>query len=178
MVEPADIPRILLDAARLLKEGDLVVFGSAALALSLPDPPRTRDVDVWCVPSDRGDLLVALMGELSWYQEKHGVYLEVWAPETFCAPYNWRSRARVLQEESFPAVRLIVPHPHDLLLAKLERWESGDRVHARLILSTFPMDLRRLAHLVAESPYRIGMIQDSSRIAAFDSHLKELEAML
>lgn len=31
MVEPADVPRVLSDAGRLLREGELVVFGSAAL---------------------------------------------------------------------------------------------------------------------------------------------------
>ena len=178
MVNPTDVPRILLDAARLLKEGEIVVFGSAALAFVLPEAPRTRDIDVWCDPPERGELLTVLMGELSWYQSTHGVYVEVWAPETFAAPLNWRSRAKVLTEETAPDVRLVVPHPHDILFAKLERWESGDREHARRILAHLPMDLRRMRHLLAETPYRVGLITDPLRIRDFEGHVPALERMI
>lgn len=78
MVEPADVPRILFDAARLIREGDIIVFGSAALAFYLPDAPRTRDVDLWCEPAVRGEAVAALMGEGSWYHDRHGAYVEVW----------------------------------------------------------------------------------------------------
>jgi hypothetical protein len=46
MVEPGQVEPILSDAARLLGEGEIVVFGSAALALWLRDPPASRDVDL------------------------------------------------------------------------------------------------------------------------------------
>lgn len=155
-----------------------MVFGSAALAFVLPEAPRTRDVDVWCEPAERGDLLTALMGELSWYQSKHGAYVEVWAPETFAAPLNWRSRARILTEDTIPEVKLVVPHPHDILFAKLERWETGDREHAQRILAHLPMNLHRMRHLVAEAPYRTGQIQDVRRIQDFEAHLMDLERMI
>lgn len=178
MVEPADVPDVLLDAARLLGEGEIVVFGSAALAFSLPDAPRTRDVDIWCEPRERGDLLEALMGEVSWYQKKHGAYLEVWGPETFAAPADWRSRAKTLTEDAAPGVRLVVPHPHDVLLAKLERWEPADRAHARLILAHLPLSRVALAALVERAPYRDGRIDAPERVFRFDAHLGELEGML
>lgn len=70
MVQPADVPQILKDAARLLKEGEIVVFGSAALAFWMPEAPATRDVDLWCTPAERGAMVEALMGELSWYHDR------------------------------------------------------------------------------------------------------------
>lgn len=176
MVEPDNVGDILLDAARLLKEGELVVFGSASLVFWLDDAPRTRDVDIWCVPSDRGDVVEALMGELSWYHDKHDAYVEVWGPETFSAPSDWRSRARELTEEAAPGVTLVVPHPHDVLLAKLERFGPSDQEHARLILASFPLTSARLDALARKTPFRDGRIGDPSRVAAFDEHLDTLRA--
>jgi hypothetical protein len=95
VVEPADVARVVADAASLVKRGELVVFGSSALAFWLRDAPRSRDVDVWCEPVERGDLVEALMGELSRYHQRHAAYVEVWRPETFAAPLGWRKRARI-----------------------------------------------------------------------------------
>lgn len=178
MVSPSDVPHVLLDAARLIREGDLIVFGSAALAFWLPDAPTTRDVDVWCEPPERGDAVEALMGELSWYHDQHGAYIEVWGPETFAAPADWRDRARVLTEERVPQLRLIVPHPHDVLFAKLERWEEPDREHARRILASFPMPHSRAMELDRQMPYRGGRITDERRIHRYEVHFNELLAMV
>lgn len=176
MVDPADIPSVLLDAARLLKHGEIVVFGSAALAFSLPEPPHTHDIDVWCDDPQRGDLITAVMGELSWYHERHGTYVEVWGPETFAAPEGWRERARVLTDASIPDVRLVVPHPHDVMLAKVERWESGDQDHARRVLEAVPLSATLARALADRSPYRRGRITDARRCAAFEAHLVALLA--
>lgn len=70
--------RVAQDAARLVGEGELVVFGSAALAFWLGDPPQSRDVDVWTTPPEKGEAIEALMGELSWYHEKFSIHAEVW----------------------------------------------------------------------------------------------------
>lgn len=178
MVEPEDVPRVLLDAARLMREGEIVLFGSAALCFWLPQAPRTRDIDLWCEPAERGQAVEALMGELSWYHDRHGAYVEVWGPETFAAPTDWRSRARLFTEEEVPGVRLVVPHPHDILLAKVERWEPADKEHARRILAAFPLDAARLLDLDANMPYRGGRITDPRRVAAYLVHFEELLRMV
>ncbi|MFH2005358.1 MAG: DUF6036 family nucleotidyltransferase [bacterium] len=178
MVDPSDIPRIVSDAARLLRRGELVVFGSAALAYWLENPPRTRDVDVWCSPAAEGDAIQALMGELSWYDEKHGAYVEVWAPETFSAPSDWRRRARVLQSDERPAVTVIVAHPHDVLLAKLERLDPHDLEHAERILCEYPLDSKALDALLAKSPYRTRVIVETDRRERFEHGVTKLRQML
>ena len=66
---------------------------------------------------------------------------------------------------------LVVPHPHDVLFAKLERWESGDREHARLILRAFPLTREALAELDRQSPYNTGQIVDERRVTAYRRHL-------
>ena len=175
MVEPESVGNILLDAARLIKAGEIIVFGSASLALWMEEAPRTKDVDLWCVPPERGELVQALMGELSWYHDKHGVFVEVWGPETFAAPIDWPLRAKRLEEATVLGVTLVVPHPQDVLLAKLERWDDSDRGHAALILRHFPLKPSILQARVAQSPYRTGVITDEGRIASFEAHLRQLE---
>jgi len=178
VVEPSDIPRILLDAARLIQRGDVVVFGSAALAFWLPEAPSTRDVDLWCEPAEKGDAVEALMGELSWYHDRHGAYVEVWGPEAFAAPRSWRQRAKILTDEDLPEVRLVVPHPHDILFAKLERWELADKEHARAILAFAPLGRVAARSLDESTPYRTGGIDDSRRVRAYLAHLEELMSWL
>ena len=66
MVDPSRVPWILSDAARLVGRGEIVVFGSGALAMWLADPPASRDVDIWVDPPERGEIVEAVMGEMSW----------------------------------------------------------------------------------------------------------------
>jgi len=178
MVDPAQVERILSDAARLVDEGEIVVFGSAALAMWLSDAPATRDVDLWCEPSAKGAVVTALMGELSWYHERHGVFVEVWAPETFAAPRGWRERARIQSLPDRPRVRLVVPHPHDVLVSKLERFEEKDREHAERVLAELPMTVAELDALLDESPHRCGTIGDAERLRRFERGSERLRNLV
>lgn len=178
MVEPHQVEPILSDAIRLLGEGELVVFGSAALALWLRDPPASRDIDLLCEPAEKGEILTAMMGELSWYHEKHGVFVEVWASETFAAPHGWRERARLVSHQDYPRVRLLVPHPHDVLVSKLERLESKDREHVRRILAEYPLSARAFDVLANAAPQRSGALVDAERRRRFEHGASVVRAQL
>jgi hypothetical protein len=177
MVHPSDVRRIVLDAARLVKTGELVVFGSASLAFWLQNAPTSRDVDLWVTPPERGDAVEALMGELSWYHERHDAYVEVLGAETFSGPRAWRSRALTLTPPEAPGVRIVVPHPHDVLISKLERYALQDRDHVQRILGEAPLDRAGLDALAADSGYRTGA-EPAASVAAFETHLAELRARL
>lgn len=177
MVHPSAVRRIVLDAARLVKTGEIVVFGSASLAFWLQNAPASRDVDLWVTPKERGDAVEALMGELSWYHERHAAYVEVLDPETFIAPSTWRARALKLTLPEAPGVAITVPHPHDVLISKLERFEPADRDHVRRILDEAPLSRAVLDSLAADSPYRTGDAPPAS-IAAFELHLAEVRTAL
>jgi hypothetical protein len=178
MVEPGQVEPILSDAARLVGEGEIVVFGSAALALWLRDPPASRDVDLLCEPAEKGEILTAMMGELSWYHDRHGVFVEVWAEETFAAPEGWRERARLVRHQDLPRVRLLVPHPHDVLVSKLERLETKDREHVRRILAEYPLGRDAFEALVECAPHRRGRIADEERIRRFEHGVGVVRAQL
>lgn len=177
MVDPHDVPRIVGDAAQLVRNGNIVVFGSAALAFWMEGAPTSRDIDLWTEPADRGDDVTALMGELSWYHEKHGAYVEVWAPETFAAPTDWRDRARVLTNEDFPNVRLIVPHPHDILFSKLERMEPRDQAHMASIVARFRLPEANIAALAATTPAAL-LPEGHERRARFEAGLAALRRLV
>ena len=41
-----EVTRVVADAARLMAKGELIVFGSSALAFWMKAPPRSKDVDI------------------------------------------------------------------------------------------------------------------------------------
>lgn len=171
-----EVVRLLADAARLVEHGEIVVFGSSALAFWMKRPPRSRDVDMWIDPEDQGHAVTALMGELSWYHDKHSIHAEVWAPETFAAPLDWRERSKRLAMTENPKVSIELPHPHDVMMAKLERMEVKDREHIVAILAEFPISEAALDRLVLQMPHRRGAVA-VDRMARFEVGLRELRVL-
>jgi hypothetical protein len=165
----------VIDAARLVRAGEIVVFGSASLSFWLANAPTSRDVDLWVVPEESGHTVEALMGELSWYHDKHGAYVEVLGPETFSAPTTWRERAVRVRIAEAPNVTVLVPHPHDVLVSKLERFSPQDQDHVRRILAEASLDTTRLEALANASTYRKGLEPPAS-VLAFEQHLSEVRA--
>ena len=116
------------------------------------------------------------MGELSWYHEKHGMFVEVWGPETFAAPADWRERSKRLLLTENRLVSVILPHPHDVMLAKLERMDVKDREHVRGILAEYPIGDMELDLLVGQMPQRRGPVAPD-RLVRFEAGLAELQAI-
>jgi hypothetical protein len=73
----------------------------------------------------------------------------------------------VFSFDGLPAVRVTCPHPHDVVLAKLERMDPKDREHIEVVLSQMPMSPERLRALVAE--YEAP--READREARFQSNL-------
>ncbi len=178
MLDPGDVRNIVADAARLARRGEVVVFGSAALAFWLDSAPATRDVDLYCLPPERGDAVEALMGELSRYHEHYGAYVEVWGPETFLASQDWRARAKVLRFEESPDVAVVIAHPHDVMVAKLERCDERDRQHILAILDELPLPKADLETLLSSSAHERGEIDDDHRVASFRHWATWLEGVV
>ncbi len=97
-------------------------------------------------------------------------------PSTFEAPGTWRERARVVAMPEAPEVVLVVPHPHDVLVAKIARYTPTDQEHVRLILAEHRIDRARLGALAAESPNRSSA--DPAVVAGFEANLARVLALL
>ncbi len=167
MLSPDDVRRVVEDASRLALRGELVVFGSGAFAFWLESAPATRDVDVYCLPAERGDAIEALMGELSWYHERTGAYVEVWSPETFRTSCDWRTRAKILRSEATPELVVTVAHPHDVVVAKLERCDERDKQQIKSVLEELPLSLGELDILLQSSAHERGEVNDPERVSRF-----------
>ena len=178
MATETDVPTVVWDAARLLKEGELILFGSGALAFWLDSPPQTHDVDLIVSAGTEADTIEALMGEEGPYHQLRGMFAQVSPAETFTAPDSWPLRARRLKVPGIPGVQVLIPHPHDILLSKLERFEPKDRLHAQEIVEAYPLSEARLHELLADSPYRNPSIPEEDRRQRFESNLRRLVALL
>jgi hypothetical protein len=126
------------------------------------------------LPPGRAEVIEALMGEEGPYHQLRRMYVDVCPPETLVAPVSWLGRARKVRVPGAEAVTLIIPHPHDLLFAKLARFEEKDRLHAQLILAAYPMDLQTLERLAVDSPYRGQAIRAGELRQRFEAHLATL----
>lgn len=73
---------------------------------------------------------------------------------------------------------LLLPHPHDVLVSKLERMTEADVEHARRILKEFPLSAERLEALVAASPHLMGRIEDPERVSRFRHGLQRVQRMI
>ncbi|MBL9038969.1 MAG: hypothetical protein JNG84_10670 [Archangium sp.] len=102
------------------------------------------------------------------------MHAEVWAPETFRAPPKWRERAKTFTFDELPDVTVVCPHPHDVVVSKLERMDPKDREHVHFVLAQLPMTLERLDALVGE--YVEPRADD--RRQRFEHHLTWLRAQL
>ena len=172
MVPPSHVRRIVIDAARLVKSGEIsVVFGSASLAFWL-NAPTSRDVDCWVTPPERGDSVEALMGELRGTHDG-GVHASTGASSQMF-PSS--------QDQSSGRRRLQLRQPGDTTSGSRCGFQPSasvdqDQDHVSRILGEAPLDRARLDALVAESPYRTGEEPPGS-VAAFETHLAEVRARL
>jgi len=90
-----NIPQLLARVAVVLNEGEIYIFGSAALhyTVGLTHTIISRDVDIWVEPEEKSEEIESMMGELSVYHEIHDEYVEVWRPATFAAPEDGQYRS-------------------------------------------------------------------------------------
>jgi hypothetical protein len=88
------------------------------------------------------------------------------------APLDWRNRSKRLVLDENPKVSIVVPHPHDVMMAKLERMEVKDREHIIAILAEFPRGEQTLDEFVKQMPHRRGMVA-ADRSARFEVGLRD-----
>jgi hypothetical protein len=158
-------------AAAVAGVQQVYVFGANAVipwlaqaqhAIPLPDFVPSRELDV-SVGDERLDTLIdGSIGELSSFDQAFSVYAHGVNLAAFQAPANWRQRTGK-RTEPVSGVEIIVPHPHDLIISKLNAGRPKDFDFAVSVARLFPMtddvlnDLMeefRAAHPQAEAALR------------------------
>ncbi|MFO0745041.1 MAG: hypothetical protein U1F43_05100 [Myxococcota bacterium] len=177
MVPAEAVPGVIADAARLVMKGEVLVVGAAALAFAVPGAPPARHVDLIVSPPVAAERVVLMMSEGGWYHKNSRAFVVVSPAETFVAPAAWSTRAQRFETPAAPGVGIVVPHPHDIIMAKVERFDPYDQDHARKVLSTLPLPRAALDALADEMPHRRGAIADPARIQRFAFNLDRLHAM-
>lgn len=129
-------------AAEIARVRQLTVFGSAAIIAWARgiDPSEelwfTSDVDVDPGSEEKATEIDAVAGEGSPFHEENGVYVQGVGIEAFQAPADWESRSRKFGIPRSNA-KILVPHPRDLVVAKLVAGREHDWEFARFCVERF-----------------------------------------
>ena len=178
MVPFEAIARVVEDAARLVMKGELLVSGSAALAFWAEAGPPARFVDLGVAPEAAAAQVEKMMGPNGWYDRTFGYHVLVSPPDTFIGPAGWAARARRTRFPEARTVEVVVPHPHDVIMAKLERFDAQDQAQVRLVLQGMAMSENELDTLAASMPQRDASFDDEARRKRFDFNVTRLRPIL
>lgn len=177
MVPFEAIPRVVSDAARLVTKGEVLVSGSAALAWWVESGKPSRFVELAVGPPEAAQRVEKMMGLDAWYDRQFGVFVIVIPRDGFLGPTGWATRARRFKLPEAPAVEVLVPEPHDVVLAKLERFDATDQAQIRAVLQALPMNENQLDALADTMPHRLPGF-DEARRGRFDFNVTRLRPML
>ena len=117
--------------------------------IPLPNFVPSRELDV-SVDDEKLDALIdGAIGELSAFDETFSVYAHGLSLASFQAPAHWQQRAHVRSEPA-SGVEIIVPHPHDLMIAKLAAGRPKDFEFACATAWYFPLSEAAQQKLMTE----------------------------
>lgn len=115
------------------QEWSITLFGSSPLQLALEPSFTSADVDLYAGSWDESyEALKDAVKRIGLEKEvTTGVYIQVCVPSNFRTNPDWHKRAYTTQVGH---VSLTLPHPIDILIAKLPRLEDKDLRAYRLVI--------------------------------------------
>ena len=115
-----ELLRRFVDALPSGRHFEITVYGSAPLQLTLDRGLLSGDVDIF---SKDDEDLNPLIAALHFDKEHGGLHLEAGFELSFRTSPRWRTRAKVA---ALGKATLIIPHPIDILIGKIDRMEPKD----------------------------------------------------
>jgi len=109
----------------------ITVFGSAPLQLAVESTFLSADVDLFTTPSEQNEFLAAVVEQAGIATGQASYYIQVCSELNFRTSPRWKGRTRSFQIDH---VTFILPHPIDILIAKLHRLDDKDLAAFRLVL--------------------------------------------
>jgi hypothetical protein len=107
----------------------ITVFGSAPLQLAIDSTFKSNDVDVY--PADDPAWLQSLVREIGLEKSTAAFHIQCCWEGNFRTSPRWRTRAASVPRGN---ATLLLPHPIDILIAKLHRYEEKDARAFRLVI--------------------------------------------
>jgi hypothetical protein len=118
---------------------ELHCFGGFVLVTCYGFPRVTGDIDYVLVhPPEQNETLQEIAGKGSRLSKKHKLYLQYVALATL--PEDYEGRLTEIFPGRFRNLRLFVPDPYDLVLAKLERNTPKDREDVEYLARRIPLN--------------------------------------
>jgi hypothetical protein len=99
---------------------EIALYGSAPLQLTVNKNLLSGDVDIF---AGNDEDLTATIDQLQFGKETGGLHLEAGFELSFRTSPRWRARAKT---HRLGNVQLLIPHPIDILIGKLDRLEPKD----------------------------------------------------
>lgn len=123
--------RELLDALPKDREWSLTLFGSSPLQLGLEPSFTSADVDLFATDETR-DEIAAILERTGLANKSRAVYVQLCVEGNFRTSPRWRGRTFRTQ---IGKVTLTLPHPIDILIAKLHRLADKDLAAFRMVIA-------------------------------------------
>lgn len=123
--------RELMDALPKDREWSLTLFGSSPLQLALEPSFTSADVDLFATEETR-DEIAAILERTGLADKSRAVYVQLCVEGNFRTSPRWKDRAFRTRVEN---VALTLPHPLDLLIAKLHRLADKDLAAFRMVIA-------------------------------------------
>ena len=141
---------------------EITVFGSAPLQLFVERSFISEAIDLFGSDNITA-FLEQLVGENKWNKGETDLYIQVCDPLAFKSTIDWRSRAIAVERH---AHLLVLVHPWDVLVSKLQRLEEKDWNAFRLVIekTSHPTEEEFARHLqLAVDLYRPKFDEESAR---------------
>lgn len=127
--------RTLIDALPREREWSLTLFGSAPLQLALEPGFLSGDVDLFTTEEAQAEV-AATLERTGLADKTRALYVQLCVQGNFRTSPRWWDRAH---REQLGHVRVTLPHPIDILIAKLHRLADKD-------LAAFRLTIERTGH--------------------------------
>ncbi len=112
------------------KQFHITLFGSSPLQIGLEASFLSADVDLFGSYDDR-EFLAGVVEQAGLAKNEERLYIQVCVPGNFRTSPRWQSRAFTTRIGS---ITLTLPHPIDILIAKLHRLAEKDLQAFRLVI--------------------------------------------
>lgn len=151
------LAHVLRAAARITRDGEIIVIGSQAILGSFPDdalPPETMmsveaDVAFRDDPDEhKSDEVDAMIGEDSQFHATHGYYGQGVSVTTAVLPTGWEGRVIPYRRDDANPSHAVCIEAHDLVVSKLVAGREKDIVFATALIRAQLVDVKTLLRRV------------------------------